>query len=169
MVTLIYLEYFMLWNGFVANLNFRAKNVKIAFLFLADFWYEKSKIDYKNYLNFRAKNVKNYVCIFLARKFKYILLIFSYVYLSHIRYGGSEKVRKGVKVMVCKIRKKVTSTARLPPQCLKVASKKSMTIWSCLFECNPFRVQSCSSALLSECTPFWVHSFSSALIFNCTP
>ena len=160
MVTLIYLEYFMLWNGFVANLNFRAKNVKIAFLFLADFWYEKSKIDYKNYLNFRAKNVKNYVCIFLARKFKYILLIFSYVYLSHIRYGGSEKVRKGVKVMVCKIRKKVTSTARLPPQCLKVASKKSMPIWSrvfssaCLFECTPFRVYSFLSALLFECTPF---------------
>ena len=60
---------------------------------------------------------------FLARKFKYILLIFSSSTCRTFVTGGLEKVRKGVKVMVCKIRKKVTSTARLPPQCLKNLKK----------------------------------------------
>ena len=158
MVTLIHLEYFMLWNGFVANLNFRAKNVKIAFWFWLIFGMKNQKSTIRIIWIFAPKMLKNYVCIFLARKFKYILLIFSYVYLSHIRYGGSEKVRKGVKVMVCKIRKKVTSTARLPPQCLKVASKSP-----CLFD------HAFLSAILFECTPFRVYSFLSALLFECTP
>ena len=69
------------------------------------------------------KNVRNYICIFLARKFKSILLIFSLSTCRTFVTGGLEKVRKGVKVMVCKIRKKVTSTARLPPQCLKNLKK----------------------------------------------